>query len=296
MLRLAVTTAAETLDRMRDPLAARDIAVEHLDTTGRVVDLSTPPERRFDAGFVYPARLMAGGVVDGRRGIPWVNGRAAVATSRNKAGVIARLSRAGLPVPETRVVSNPVADDAVATAAADLDFPIVVKPNSATRGIGVTKVHDGDSLLGVTDYADLIHDFRATGDKSYLLQEFLPGARDYRLMVVDGTVVGGVERRLPDGPDGEHGSADESAGDGWKHNVHRGATAVAAAVDDDLRDLAVETADVLDIDYLGVDLLVSDGRAVVSETNARPTIDDGKYDAGFWDRLAGLIRETAEEA
>jgi ribosomal protein S6--L-glutamate ligase len=294
MLRLAVTTAAETLDRMRDPLAARDIAVEHLDATGRVVDLSEPPERRFDAGFIYPSRLMAGGVVDGRRGLPWVNGRAAVATSRNKAGVLGRLSRAGLPVPETRVVSNPVSDDEVAAAVADLEFPIVVKPNSATRGTGVATVHDVDSLLGVTDYSDLVHDFRATGDKSYLLQEFLPDARDYRLMVVDGAVVGGVERRLPeavrDTGDGETGSTD----DRWKHNVHRGATAVAVDVDEELRELAVETAETLGIDYLGVDILVSEGRAVVSETNARPTVDDEKYESGFWDRLAELIRRTAE--
>ena len=285
MLRLAVTTAAETFDRMRDPLAASDIDVEHLAATGRVVDPHDPPARRFDAGFVYPSRLMAGGVVDGRHGIPWVNDRDAVATSRNKAGVIATLARAGLPVPETRVVSNPASDGDVAAAAADLGFPVVVKPNSATRGIGVAKVHDADSLSGVTDYADLVHDFQATGDKSYLLQEYLPDARDYRLMVVDGAVVGGVERRLPD-------AARESGG--WKHNVHRGATAVAADPDDELRELAVETAAVLDIDYLGVDILVSEDRTVVSETNARPTIDDGKYAAGFWDRLAGVIRRTAE--
>jgi ribosomal protein S6--L-glutamate ligase len=97
-------------------------------------------------------------------------------------------------------------------------------------------------------------------------------------------VVGGVERRLSD-------AARESGG--WKHNVHRGATAVAADLDPELRELAVETAETLGIDYLGVDVLVSGDRAVVSETNARPTIDDGKYDDGFWDRLAGLIRRTA---
>ena len=284
MLRLAVTTAAETLDRMRDPLAARDIAVEHLETTGRVVDPADAPVDRFDAGFVYPSRLMAGGVVGGRHGFPWVNGRAAVATSRNKAGVVAALARAGVPVPATRVVSNPVADDAVAAAVDDFEFPVVVKPNSATRGIGVAKVDDLDSLLGVTDYADLVHDFRATGDKSYLVQEYLPEARDYRIMVVDGEVVGGVERRLPEGA--------REAG-GWKHNVHRGATPVAADLDEGLRELAVETAAVLDIDYLGVDILVSEGRAVVSETNARPTIDDDRYEPGFWDRLVRVIRRTA---
>ena len=285
MLQLAVTTAAETFGRMQDPLAARGIAVEHLAATSRVIDPAEQPDRRFDAGFVYPPRPMAGGVVDGRRGLPWVNGRAAVATSRNKAGTIARLARAGLPVPDTRVVSNPVDDEAVAAAVSDLDFPVVVKPNSATRGIGVAKAPDLDSLLGLTDYTDLVHDFRATGDKSYLLQEYLPDARDYRLMVVDGAVVGGVERRLPD---------DTRDAGGWKHNVHRGATPVAADPNDDLRELAVEAAETLDIDYLGVDILTSEGRAVVSETNARPTIDDEKYDPEFWDRLAALIRRTAE--
>ncbi|MFB6090500.1 MAG: RimK family alpha-L-glutamate ligase [Halobellus sp.] len=285
MLRLAVTTAAETFERMRDPLAARGVAADHLQASERTVDLTAPPTRDFDVGFVYPSRLMEGGVVDGRRGIPWVNGRDAVATSRNKAGVIAALARAGLPVPETRFVSNPVDEDDVLAAAADLEYPIVVKPNSTTRGVGVAKATDPDSLLGTVDYLDLVHDYRATGDKSYLLQEFLPDARDYRVMVLDGEVVGGVERRLPE----------DARDDGrWKHNVHRGATATAVDVPDDLRALAEGAAAVLEVDYLGVDLLVSDGRAVVSETNARPTIDDGKYEEGFWDRLAGLIKRTAE--
>lgn len=286
MLQLAVTTAAETFERMQDPLAARDIAVEHLDPTGRVVDPAAPPDRRFDAGFVYPSRLPAGGVVDGRRGLPWVNGPRAVTTARNKAGTIAALSRAGIPVPDTRVVSNPADDDDVVAAAADLGFPVVVKPNSATHGIGVTIAHDPDSLLGITDYSDLVHDFRVTRDRSYLLQEFLPDARDYRLMIVDSAAVGGVERRLSD---------DAREAGRWKHNVHRGATPVAVDPDPEHRKLAVEAAQALGIDYLGVDLLVSGDRTVVSEVNARPTIDDERYEPAFWDRLAGLIRQTASE-
>jgi ribosomal protein S6--L-glutamate ligase len=285
MLRLAVTTSSETFERMRRPLAERDVAVEHLPATERTIRLTDDGEA-FDAGFVYPTRLMEGGALDARAPIPWVNGREAVLTSRNKAGVIAALSRAGLPVPETRMVSNPVADEAVAEAAADLSFPLVVKPNSATRGVGVAKVRDVDSLLGVVDYLNLVHDYRATGDKSYLLQEYVPDARDYRVMVVDGEVVGGVERRLPEGL-GE---------DRWKHNVHRGATATELSVSSEHRELAVAVAETLGIDYLGVDLLVAGDRTVVSETNARPTIDHEKYAADFWDRLAALIRETAERS
>ncbi|MFB6091948.1 MAG: RimK family alpha-L-glutamate ligase [Haloquadratum sp.] len=286
MLRLAVTTAAETFERMCDPLAARDIAVEHLQVTERVVPLTDPPETSVDVGFVYPSRPMEGGVVDARHGIPWVNGRAAVLTSRNKAGVIAALSAADVPVPETRLVSNPASEADVVDAAADLGYPLVVKPNSTTRGAGVAKASDRDSLLGIVDYLDLVHDFRATGDKSFLLQEYLPDARDLRVMVLDGAVVGCVERRLPD-------DADDAGR--WKHNVHRGATATAVDPPARVRSLAVEAAATLDIDYLGVDVLLAGDRAVVSETNARPTVDDAKYDDGFWDRLAALIRRTAAE-
>ena len=282
MLRLAVTTDSETFERMRDPLAAREIAVEHLPAKERSIRLTEAGES-FDVGFVYPTRLMEGGALDARAPIPWVNGRDAVLTSRNKGGVVAELARAGLPVPETRMLSNPVDEDVVLDAVEGMSFPLVVKPNSATRGVGVAKVADADSLLGVVDYLNLVHDFRSTGDKSYLIQEFVADARDYRVMVVDGETVGGVERRLP-----------ESLGEGrWKHNVHRGAEATAVSVSDEHRDLAESVAETLGIDYLGVDLLVSPGRTVVSETNARPTIDHEKYDDDFWDRLAALIRRAA---
>ena len=65
----------------------------------------------------------------------------------------------------------------------------------------------------------------------------------------------------------------------------------------DLRELAEEAADTLGISWLGVDILVSGDRAVVNETNARPTIDSAtKYDAGFWDEVAGVIRRTATQS
>jgi ribosomal protein S6--L-glutamate ligase len=299
MTRLAVMTQAETFERMREPLADRGIEVvpvqakertlavtgdDHGDPAssgGRQADL---PD--VDVGFVSPSRAMEGGVVDTLLSVPWVNDREAVLTSRNKAGVLAACAAADLPVPQTTMVSNPVDDATVAEALADFDAPVVVKPNSTTRGVGVVKVGDPDSALGVTDYLDLVHDYRATGDRSYLLQEYLPEARDYRAMVVDGDCVGGVERRL---------SAEAVEAGHWKHNVHRGAEAVGVNLPDRHRRLAESVAATLGIDYLGVDLLESSDRLVVSETNARPTIDSAtKYDDGFWDRLAALIERTAE--
>ena len=296
MLRLAVTTNAETFARVREPLADRGIDAAHLQAKERAIPLTDSAvaataeadddtAAAFDVGLVYPGRLMEGAAITAGLEIPWVNDREAVLTSRNKSGVLAALDGADIPVPHSVMLSNPVAESAVVDAVAGLSFPVVVKPNSATRGVGVAKASDIDSLLGVVDYLDLIHDFRATGDKSYLIQEYLPDARDYRAMVIDGDCVGGVQRRLP---------ADLAEGR-WKHNVHRGAEATGVDLPESHRRLAERAAAALDIPYLGVDLLETDDRLVVNETNARPTVDTAdKYDDGFYDRLAERIHDTAE--
>jgi len=286
MLRLAVATNAETYERLQSPLAERDIHVGHVQTDKRALPLTEVAFDDYDVGFVYPSRIMEGGVADAMLDVPWVNDREAVLRSRNKADVLTRLGRADLPVPETVMVSNP-ADEADLVAAFErLEAPVIIKPNSTTRGVGVTTAHDLDSFLGIADYLDLVHDYRATGDQSFLVQEYLPDARDYRAMVVDGDYVGAVERRLP---------TEARERGRWKHNVHRGAEAEGVELPAELRELAERTADVLDIPYLGVDLLVAGDRALVSETNARPTIDSAtKYEDGFWDDLAALIRSKAE--
>ena len=286
MLRLAVATQAETYDRMRAPLADRGIEVRALRTDERTVDLAASPYPAVDAGYIFPPRLMEGGVADAVLDVPWINDRACVLRSRNKAETIARLADADIPVPQTTLVSNPVDREQLVSVFERFDPPVVVKPNSTTRGAGVTRVDDLDSFLGVCDYLDLVHDYRATGDRSFLVQEFLPDARDYRVMVLDGDYVGAVERQVPD--------ADSE--DRWKHNVHNGARARAVDLPADQRRLAERAAAAVDIPVLGIDLLVTPDRAVVSETNARPTIDDTeKYVADFWDRLAELIRRTASD-
>jgi ribosomal protein S6--L-glutamate ligase len=285
MLRLAVATRAETYERIQEPLAERGIEVGHVDTAERGVALSENPFGAYDVGYVFPSRLAEGGVADAVLGVPWVNGREAILRSRHKAEALARLDRAGVPTPETVMLSNPASEEALLAAYERFDPPVVVKPNSTTRGIGVARVSDPDSFLGVVDYLKLVHDYRATGDRSFLVQEYLPEARDYRAMVVDGEYVGAVERRLP---------ADAVGAGRWKHNVHRGARAEGVSLPPAYQELAERAADALGVDLLGVDLLVSGDRAVVNETNARPTVDAAtKYEPGFYDDLAALIRRTA---
>jgi len=283
VLRLAVATDAESFERMGAPLAERGIEAVHVPTRGRTIPLTAgEPFEQYDAdvGYVYPPRLIEADVADALLDVPWLNGRDAITTSRNKAEVLARCARAGLPVPESVLVSHPVGESTLREAVEAVGPPVVIKPTSTTRGVGVAKVGDVDSALGVADYLDLVHDFEATRDKSFLVQSFVPDARDLRLMTIEGEYVGAVERARAD--------------DGWRRNVHRGAAAEAVEPDPELRSLAERVASLLEIDLLGVDLLVTGDGPVVCETNARPTIDDAeKYRDDFYERLAEAIERTA---
>ncbi|MBZ6495367.1 ATP-grasp domain-containing protein [Natrinema longum] len=288
MIDLAVANDQETFERMGEPLAERGIAVHHVPVRERTVPLGDPPwgPDEYDVGFVYPGRLMEGGVADALLEIPWLNDHEAVLTSRNKAEVLARLGRADLPVPKSVYVSNDVGEAELVDVFERFEPPVVVKPNSTTRGVGVAKAHDLDSFLGICDYLSLVHDYRATGDQSFLVQEYLPNATDYRVMILEGEYVGAVERRLPD----------EAVSEGqWKHNVHRGADATGVDLPDAWRELAESVAAELEIPFLGVDVLETDDRLVINETNARPTIDEEtKYEPDFYDRLATAIRTVGD--
>jgi ribosomal protein S6--L-glutamate ligase len=276
-LRLGVATQGPTYERLQAPLAAAEISVVPLDSAGVTLSLSEPEVPAFDVGFVYPPRFGTAAVIDAVRAVPWVNDRATVARSRNKAATLAALADV-VPVPPTVIAAAPRDREAVAAAADELGYPLVLKPTVATQGIGVTRVADRDALEGVLDYLDAIHRFPPTGEKSVLLQAFLPDATDIRVMVIDGTAVGAVERYGP----------------GWKHNVHRGAAVRSVPVDGEIRTVAETVAQTLAIDYVGVDLLRSDGVVYCSETNARPTIDDpALYEGDLFARLIRLIRRVA---
>lgn len=289
MLQLAVSSRAETFERLKQPLAKRDIAVKHFDVEGRLIPLEDQAApwtaESFDAGYIFPSRGMEGAAATELAEISWINDRASVLRSRNKAGVLARLAKEEIQVPRSTLVSNPIDRGELRSVWADFNGQVVIKPNSTTRGVGIARAHDLDSFLGIVDYLSAIHEFRPTADKSFLVQEFIPEATDIRAMVLDGQYVGAVERRLP---------AEARSQDRWKHNVHLGATATATELSPKQQDLVERVAESVSIPILGVDLLVTPERTVVTETNARPTIDRAeKYDPGFFDRLAGLVRDVA---
>ena len=96
------------------------------------------------------------------------------------------------------MISNPIGEEELIDAYEKIENPMVIKPNSATRGLGIALVDDVDSFEGIVDYIRLVQDRVETGDRSFLIQEYIPDAKDYRVMVIDGEYVGAVERRFVD--------------------------------------------------------------------------------------------------
>lgn len=112
-------------------------------------------------------------------GVRVINGAEAWRTEISKAHQICLLSRLGMSYPETRVIHR--APDAI-SAAAEVGFPVVVKPNIGGSGAGVRRFGTPAELEAAVEELDLGVD--GTG----LVQEFVP-ARDGYIVRVE--VVGG---------------------------------------------------------------------------------------------------------
>src|SRR4051812_47661091 len=180
------------------------------------------------------------------RGVTCVNGPRALERTIDKFLASALLARARVSTPRT--VACERADDAL-EAFEELGGDVIVKPLFGAMGAGMTRVDDADVAYRVFHALELE---RAV----YYLQETLPhDGRDLRALVVGGRVLAAIER----------------IGSGWRANLARGARAQATRLSDDQERLCLEAAEVLGVDYAGVDVLrAADGRDYVLELNGIP--------------------------
>ncbi|SHI29933.1 ATP-grasp domain-containing protein [Desulfosporosinus lacus] len=156
----------------------------------------------------------------------------------------ALLGDAGLPVPRTVVTES----FEQAMEGVKKMGRVVVKPLFGSLGTGMVLVEDQEVAYRVFRALEL-------GRYVYYLQEFLPhNNEDYRLFVVGGEVISTMRRR----------------GETWKTNIACGAVAEYVEPDPVLSRLALKTAELLGADYLGVDILISNGQPYIIEANGIP--------------------------
>lgn len=181
------------------------------------------------------------------RGVQVLNPAKAIECAVDKYLTTARLTAAGLPVPETVVCENA---DAALAAFELLGGDVVVKPIFGSEGRGILRVSDPDLALRAFRTLERIQ-------AVLYLQRFVAHEGfDRRVMVLDGRVLAGMGRR--------------SAHD-FRTNVSRQARPEPVELTDRERDWALRGAQAVGARLAGVDLLYDRaGNGFVIEVNGVP--------------------------
>jgi RimK family alpha-L-glutamate ligase len=179
------------------------------------------------------------------RGTSVVNSPRTIERTVDKFWTSALLEQCGIPTPETIVCESPEEAFAAFRALGD----VIVKPLFGSMGLGMVRVQNEEMAYRVFRVIDQVRGVY------YLQRAVEHDGADIRAFVIDGRVVGAIQRRS----------------NGWRTNLARGGSAGAVVLPDDCRALAVRAAAAVGADYAGVDLLTGrDGQTYVLEVNGIP--------------------------
>jgi ribosomal protein S6--L-glutamate ligase len=182
-------------------------------------------------------------------GVPLVNNSQPIARSRDKLRSLQLLSREGIDIPKTVMVSDPSQIHRALEIVGGP--PAVLKVVKGTQGIGV--------ILAETEQAALtvLETFWNLG-MNILVQEFIEESegRDIRALVVGDRVVTAMRRQAGIGE--------------FRSNVHRGGTGTVVDLPENYRKAALEATRVMGLQVAGVDMLESQGGPKVLEINSSP--------------------------
>lgn len=184
-------------------------------------------------------------------GVPVFNRAATIETVRDKMHTHQVLAENSLPTPETMLAKFPVDIDMIERI---IGFPLVVKTLRGALGSGVFLIENRNA------FADLMALMGETSpDVQLIFQKFVASSkgRDLRVFIVDGQVIGCMERRAKDG--------------GFKANFSAGGSVHAFECGHEAIALALRTARVLDIQVAGIDLLFTENDGfTICEANTFP--------------------------
>lgn len=178
-------------------------------------------------------------------GVRVVNSAAAIERTVDKYYTSFLLSDAGIPTPRTLVTED---FDAAMEACREMG-DVILKPLFGSEGKGMVRVYDDETAYRVLRAWELTRCI-------YYIQEYLPHFQeDLRAFVIGKTVVAAMRR----------------CGTGWKTNCSGGARAEPIQLNDEMKRIAIEAAQLIGLEYAGVDILPAEnGKTYVIEVNSIP--------------------------
>ena len=185
-------------------------------------------------------------------GLRLFNRRSAVEICDDKMLTHLALAGKGIPMPDTvagalcYTQDAALSDETVRKLETSLGYPMIIKQSYGSLGKGIYRVENRKELKNVYDGIKLApHLFQRSIEESY--------GRDVRVIVVGRKCVAAMERRS----DGDFRSNLELGGKGFPYKT-----------DIKLNDICRRTAEILNLDYCGIDLLVGREGYLVCEVNS----------------------------
>lgn len=166
----------------------------------------------------------------------------------DKAEMIVTLESNNLPTPNyiisPETYGNSIGIEFLAQAADILGYPMIVKKNRSSYGIGVSMVRNYNELLNYSEIKEPL-----------VLEKFipLPFGQDIRVFVIGNEVAGAIVRQ---GAEGE-----------FRSNIELGGSGASTIINDNIKKLAINAINAVSADYGGVDIINAD-KPVVLEVNA----------------------------
>ncbi|HCU90528.1 MAG TPA: alpha-L-glutamate ligase [Gammaproteobacteria bacterium] len=181
-------------------------------------------------------------------GVPVFNDGRAIERTVDKAMTSFLLRQHAIPTPRTWVCESVQHARYIAEKELTGHSALVMKPLFGSQGQGIVKISSVDQLDAHLPVASVFY-----------LQEYLHSRscdfRDWRVFIIDGQAVGGMQRRSKN----------------WVTNRAQGAVCEPIDHDADLFRLAAAAASAVDVDYAGVDLMLdASGNWTVGEVNGIP--------------------------
>jgi len=201
-----------------------------------------------------------------------LNGSLAISRSRDKLRSLQELSNNRIPMPVTGFANSPVDTSDIIKMVGGA--PLVIKLLEGTQGRGVVLAETAKAAESVINAFKSLH-------ANILVQEFIKEAegRDIRCFVIDGKVVGSIERRA-------------AAGE-FRANLHLGGTADIVKITAEERKIAVAATKAMGLVVAGVDIIRSKDGPKVLEINSSPGLEGIETITGK--DVAGLMIEAIEK-
>ena len=225
------------------------ITINNYDGKGKSVTLDPRDVVCFARGGVTNTQIgLAILTIFENTGMFVINERRPMELCANKLYSAIQLDTYKIPTPRTAFVANLSSlDDALGKIGNK--FPVIVKTLTGAEGVGVSIVESYESLKSVLQ---TLWKFEA----EIIIQEYLPIKNDVRVLVLDGKVVAAAMR----------GKAPKD----FRTNLAQGAVGGPYKLSDQERVIAENAAQAFGCYYVGVDMVMSEGKTYVIELNASP--------------------------